>query len=102
MGAPIHMQITTVLMAWEAQTGRLWVQLHGWHFQTLQGSLLLRSPQSFRCHYLVELEGSPSAVFLVNTSPGRANDSREDVLHLCDELHLWEIWKQDGDVLSTS
>lgn len=54
-------------------------------FQTLQGSLLLRFTQSFGCHCLVELEESPSAVFLVNASPGRANDSREDVLHLCDE-----------------
>lgn len=36
----------------------------------------------------VALEGSPSAVFLVNTCPGCANDSGGDVLHLFDERHL--------------
>lgn len=55
----------------DRETGSSYMGEVGLHFQTLKGNLLLRSLQSFRCHYLVELEGSPCAAFLVNASPSQ-------------------------------
>lgn len=51
MGAPSQMQITTVLPACEAQTGRLWVQPHGtgWlEFPNLAGRSLAEVPTTFQ------------------------------------------------------
>lgn len=82
----------------EAQPGRLWVQLHGRGrsvFPDPTGNPLgevlkvLQVPPSGETNAAgVALEGSPSAVSLVNTCPGCANDSGGDALRLFDERHL--------------
>lgn len=51
MGASIQMQITTALLACEAQMGRLWVRLHGrgWlAFPNPAGKSLLEVPRVFQ------------------------------------------------------
>ena len=99
MGASIQMQVVAVLQA------------HGGSARNAAGpasqercdsisrpcrEASWRGPQSSsgvtigwsKCSTQVELEGSPSAVFLVNACPEHANDGGEDVLHVFDERHL--------------